>query len=160
MAQYTTDGQLLTELPSTLPLSLDTELERAPFIAYASALADTLVGGRVATGVGGQKFPDIDDTPSTPPVIEWATRKLAAAMIYESLAALGDETQRTQAERLFDESYEWFRKIRDGEIALVGSDGLPFPVAPVVSSTTQYVAPVFQRDTDGERDAMPTLDEF
>jgi hypothetical protein len=160
MATYTTDGQLLTELPTTLPASLDTTLERAPYIAYAGALADTLVGGRIAVGTNGQKFPDIDDAPATPPIVEWATRKLAAAMIYDSLAALGDETQRVQAERLFEEAYGWFRQIREGEITVLGADGLPYPAAPVVSSTTYYTQPVFQRDTDAEQEETPTLDEF
>ena len=160
MAHYTTDAELLRELPATLPESLDTEAERAPFVLSASALADALVGPRFMPREDGQKFPDADDTPATPPLVAFATCRLAASFIYDVLAGLGDETKRVRAGELFTAAVAWFARIRSGEVPVVGVDGQPWPVAPVIASTTQYAGPVFQRDTDAERPEMPTLDEF
>ena len=160
MAHYTTDAELLRELPATLPESLDTEAERAPFILSASALADALVGPRFMPREDGQKFPDADDTPATPPLVAFATCRLAASFICDVLAGLGDETKRVRAGELFTAAVAWFARIRSGEVPVVGVDGQPWPVAPVIASTTQYAGPVFQRDTDAERPEMPTLDEF
>ena len=160
MAHYTTDTELLRELPATLPESLDTEAERAPFIQSASALADALVGPRFMPRDDGQKFPDADDTPATPPLVAFATCRLAASFVYDVLAGLGDETKRIRAGELFDIAVAWFARIRSGEVPVIGVDGQPWLVAPVIVSTTQYAEPVFERDTDAERPEMPTLDEF
>ena len=152
MSQYTSDANLLRELPDGLPSTLDTEAERLPFIQQASALADALVGPAYAVDGSGQRFPDITDSPATPPVVEMATRKLAASLIFGALQVANVGTAPSPADRLGAEAVEWFRQIREGELAMTGADGTEYSSTAQVSSTTDGVEPTFRRgsyDADG-----------
>ncbi len=153
MAQYTTDTALLRELPESLPTALDTAGERLPYIEQASALADALVGPDFTANVSGQRFPDASDSPATPPIIELATRKLAASMIVTALGVVSSTAAPSSADTLRAEAMEWFRKIREREIAVTGSDGSEYASADRVTSTTVGTEPTFRMgryDSDGE----------
>jgi hypothetical protein len=153
MAQYTSDTALLRELPESLPSALDTEVERLPYIQQASALADSLVGPDFSADGTGQRFPDATDTPATPPIIELATRKLAASMIVTALGVVNSTAAPSSADTLRDEAMEWFRKIREREIAVTGTDGSEHASADRVISTTDGTEPTFRMgryDSDGE----------
>lgn len=167
MASYTTDANLLTELPDNLPATLDTPTERAPFIEQASALADTLVGPRFPVrlyGAAQQKFPEITDTPATPLLVELATRKLAAALICGALAIVARRSD-GGAERLHKEAIEWFRRIRDGEVQIIDAEGTDYAAFGPTVSTTDGVEPMFRSgryDSDGQLlDETPgSIDRF
>ncbi len=155
MPTYTSDTNLLTELPDNLPAALDTPVERAPYIEQASLLADSLVGPRFPIrtyGAAEHKFPDITDTPPTPPLVELGTRKLAAAMVYGALSLIGREGD-VGGKGLYDEALEWFRRIREGELQVTDSEGTDYAAFRPVSSTTEAVEPTFRSgryDADGE----------
>jgi len=153
VAKYTSDSNLLRELPTDLPESLDTEAERLPYIEQASAMADALVGPRYLIGAGGQAFPDITNSPATPAVVEIAARKLAASMIYGALGVVGRGIGPDGGQALYEEAMEWFRRIREGELPVIGSDGTDYAVGTPIASTTSGVEPTFRRggyDADGE----------
>lgn len=159
MPTYTSDANLLRELPETLPEALDTEAERLPYITEASALADALVGPRFPLNASGQRFANITDTPPTPPLIEMATRFLAASLIFAALHTIGGGEGPPAAESLRDEALTWFARIRDGEISLTGADGDTAPTSPRITSTTRRAEPTFRvarYDSEGSLlDAVP-----
>lgn len=168
MSRYTSDENLVRELPDNLPAALDTEAERLVYIEQASAMADALVGPRFPVrtyGEARQKFPDITDSPATPPLIELATRKLAASMIYGAITVVGRENELRGGKELQDEALEWFRRIREGEIPVADADGTDYATFAPMSSTTEGVEPTFRPgryDADGELlDETPgSVDEF
>lgn len=138
MPTYTSDDNLLTELPDNLPAVLDTPEERAPYIEQASLLTDSLVGPRFPVrtyGAAEQKFPDITDTPATPPLVELATRKLAAAMIYGVISVIGREGG-FGGKGPYEEALEWFRRIREGELLVIDSEGMDYGAVHVTSTST------------------------
>ena len=152
MPTYTSDENLLRELPSSLPTALDTAAERLPYITEASALADALVGPRFPANESGQRFPDITETPPTPPLIEMATRLLAASLIYAALHTIGGGDGPPAAESLRNEALTWFTRIRDGEISVAGADGNVAPTSARITSTTRSAEPTFRvarYDSDG-----------
>ena len=151
MAQYTSDANLVTELPASLPAGLDSAAERLPYVEQASALADALVGPDFPVNAG-QRFPDIGADPPTPPVVELATRKLAASMVYGALHVVNGGGGADMRETLSAEALEWFRRIREREIALTGADGGELGMDDTVTSSTCFAEPTFRvgrYDADG-----------
>ncbi len=159
MPAYTSDENLLRELPTSLPTALDTAAERLPYITEASALADALVGPRFPVDESGQRFPNITDTPPTPPLIEMATRLLAASLIYAALHTIGGGDGPPAAESLRDEALTWFARIRDGELSVTDANGDTTPTSARIISTTEGAEPTFRAaryDSEGTLlDATP-----
>lgn len=166
MATYTSDDNLLIELPDNLPDSVDSAAERLVYIQLAGSLADSLVGPRYPVGPSGQKFPDITDSPPTPPLIELATRKLAAGMIYRVIGVVGrDGGELGGAQPLHEEAADLFRRIREGELAVIDEDGTDYATVTPISGTSDGVATTFSRgryDVDGELldETAGSLDDF
>ena len=166
MAIYTSDDNLLIELPDNLPDAVDSSAERLVYIQLAGSLADSLVGPRYPVGENGQKFPDITDSPATPPLIELAARKLAAGMIYRVIGVVArDGGELAGAQSLHGEACDLFRRIREGELTVIDEDGTDYATATPISSTSNGVATTFSRgryDADGELldETAGSLDDF
>ena len=144
MAQYTTDANLMLELPPNLPPGLDSSEERLAYIEQASALTDALVGPDFPAGLTGQRFANMTDDPPTPPIVELATRKLAASLIYGALHVVNGGGGRDARDTLATEALEWFRRIREREIAVTGDDRAEVAMSRAASSTTRQSEPVFR----------------
>jgi hypothetical protein len=164
VAAYTSDVNLLIELPDNLPSAVDTLAERLAYIQLAGSLVDALVGSRYPAGDSGQKFPDITDSPPTPSLIELATRKLAAGTICSAIGVAGRDGGDI-AQALCTEATDLLRQIREGELAIVDQDGTDYATATQISSTTEGTASTFglgRYDTDGELldETAGSLDDF
>ena len=155
MAIYTTDLRVIKILPPTLPSAFGTAVLRAPYIADASEWVEGAIGSAVALGTYGsatQMFPDVDDTPATPAVIQrivalWAAAEIASDMrMHVNLGGPDGSSWREEAEELA-------RQIRDGEV-LVISGGVEYGAASSIASNVSGSTPVF---TAGRRDASGEL---
>lgn len=165
MAHYTTDANLLLELPPELPPGLDSLEERLAYIEQASALADALAGPDFPAGHTGQRFANTTDDPPTPPIVELATRKLAASLIHGALHVVNGGGGSDARDTLATEALEWFRRIREREIAVTGDDRAEVAMNRAASSTTGHSEPVFRLGryhSDGSLmdESRGSLDDF
>lgn len=167
MAAYTSDANLLIELPNSLPSELSSAV-RAQYISDASAEVDAWVGIRFGLSYvsGTQKFPDITASPATPAIIEKQARRLAAALGYRKLGETSrTPTQGTIAEKYEELAWKFLQMIRDGKLDIYDSAGTDLASAnPLLSSTTEDLDQDFSRGdyTDGilVSDDAGTLDMF
>jgi len=126
---YTTQENIMLEMPpGDLPDDVDNDYFDA-VIADASDEVDTRVSMMYERIYASdtQKFPDIDDDPATPRVVERMARYLAASLIYTKLGYVSKYSMGMKEVGL-SEAYEdrfrrLLRSVNNGDVNIVLSDG-------------------------------------
>ena len=125
MPTYTTSANVQLELPSTLPSGFVASY-MTDMIAYASAMADAMVGTDYPFSyeTNAQKFPNIASSPATPAVIEKCARLIAAAEGYVRLKEINKLSGKDMETKLRQQAEKKLLAIREGEyvVSIAGAD--------------------------------------
>ena len=122
MAAYVTRTKLTDNLPESLPSDMDSAYLDTQ-IGDASSEVDELAGHQYTRSYksGVQKFPDITDSPATPPSIEQCALWLALSRCYEKLEAenLGGDDEVTPRKIYYrNKAEKKLKDIADGKVDL------------------------------------------
>ena len=150
MPTYTTRANVQLELPSTLPSGFVASY-MTDMIAYASAMADAMVGPDYPFSYESnvQKFPNMNDTPS---IIEKCARLIAAAEGYVRLKEINKLSGKDMETKLRRQAEKKLLAIRDGEYQ-VAIDGVSLRSTKIDHVTDQHIYksdetdPIFNRES-------------
>ena len=157
MPTYFTDAFMTEMIPTSLPASINTDEERATYIARGSAWADSAVGKQFSIGAGGvdgQKFPDITDDPATPEIIQELGATYGVAVLLRK--AYADASIVTSLwQEWFDSADELATQIQDGTKDVTDSGGTEYGTRTrILTQIKSGAVPVF---TTGQYDANGQL---